>query len=96
MAQWVNCADEEPPRNVYVIIKDIKKDLVVDEGWETLKFIDSDIDRSNFKWLDESIPSFTLEQMREAVGVGYASGAMPSPQDYISEYFKQTYNIDLP
>ncbi len=51
--------------------------------------------RNVFSWLDDTTPSFTLDDMRNCYNKGYDDGFCNETQPYFEDYMLTTHNIKL-
>lgn len=87
---WVKASNELPPVNVKVVIRDSDGTIYQDQA----KSWDKDV--TNYEWLDESIPTLTIQQALEvwesALDWDYN---MKEEHDYKRTYFLNKFGFDI-
>lgn len=92
---WIKASERNSEPLVMVharLINSGVKILAIYAGENKYKVVGEDlfIASAKIEWLDETAPSFTLEQMKEAYNEGYKLEACGATQ-----YFREQFNIDI-
>lgn len=92
--QWVKSSERMPEKPDAYYCK------LNNDGKDVIGFIGNWITENPFieviEWLDESAPSFTLEQAKLIYAAGWAHGVeLGDMEQAAKDYFKVQFNIDI-